>query len=74
MGCKVSQIKLRGQRIEPGKIEYQIGQLPGVEHSMVAKPEYGLYAGQLVAAVQMRMNQNCLPVGFQTPISIFYRS
>ncbi|KAL2043784.1 hypothetical protein N7G274_003303 [Stereocaulon virgatum] len=53
VGRKDSQIKLRGQRIEPGEVEYHVGRLPGVAVSMVARPESGCYAGDLVAVVQM---------------------
>ena len=53
VGRKDSQIKLRGQRVEPGEVEYHVGRLPGVAVSMVARPESGCYAGDLVAVVQM---------------------
>ena len=53
VGRKDAQIKLRGQRIEPGEVEYHIGRLPGVAFSMVARPIKGCYQEQLVAVVQM---------------------
>ncbi|KAI4176428.1 MAG: hypothetical protein LQ346_007900 [Caloplaca aetnensis] len=57
IGRKDSQIKLRGQRIEPGEVEYHLGTLPGVAHALVTKPESGSYAGQLVAIVQTRIDR-----------------
>ena len=54
VGRKDTQIKLRGQRIEPGEIEYHLGQLPDVAVSMVTRPDEGCFAGELVAVVQMQ--------------------
>ena len=53
IGRKDAQIKLRGQRLEPGEIEYHIGHLPGVTVCMVTRPEYGCFAGELIAMVQI---------------------
>ncbi|KAL9103485.1 MAG: hypothetical protein Q9163_001481 [Psora crenata] len=53
IGRKDLQIKLRGQRIEPGEVEYHIGQFPGVAVSMVTLPNQGCFAGELVAVMQM---------------------
>jgi amino acid adenylation domain-containing protein/thioester reductase-like protein len=53
VGRKDAQIKLRGQRIEPGEVEHHIGSIPGVAVSIVARPEQGCLAGELVAVVQM---------------------
>lgn len=53
IGRKDAQIKLRGQRIEPGEIEYHIGHLPGVMVCMATRPEEGCYAGELIAVVQL---------------------
>lgn len=55
VGRKDSQIKLRGQRIEAGEVEYHIGHLPGVAYSVVLKPDKGCYAGKLVAIVQLEI-------------------
>lgn len=61
IGRKDAQIKLRGQRIEPGEIEYHIGHLPGVTVCMVTRPEYGCFAGELIAVVQLQdENGDCL--------------
>ncbi|KAI4270107.1 MAG: hypothetical protein LQ337_006892 [Flavoplaca oasis] len=57
VGRKDSQIKLRGQRIEPGEVEYHLAKVSGIVHAMVTKPESGSYAGQLVAVVQTRVDQ-----------------
>ena len=54
VGRKDAQIKLRGQRIEPGEVEYHLGQLPNVAVSMVTRPDEGCFAGELVAVMQMQ--------------------
>lgn len=54
VGRKDAQIKLRGQRIEPGEVEYHLGRLPGVSVSMVTRPTEGHLAGKLVAVIQMQ--------------------
>ncbi len=54
VGRKDAQIKLRGQRIEPGEVEYHLGQIPNVAVSMVTRPDEGCFAGELVAVVQMQ--------------------
>ncbi|KAK5636062.1 hypothetical protein RRF57_011774 [Xylaria bambusicola] len=53
IGRKDAQIKLRGQRIEPGEVEYYIGRMPGVTSCMVTRPDGGELEGQLVAIVQL---------------------
>ncbi|KAI0815548.1 hypothetical protein GGR55DRAFT_699403 [Xylaria sp. FL0064] len=53
IGRKDSQIKLRGQRIEPGEVEHYIGRMPGVTSCMVTRPDGGELEGQLVAVVQL---------------------
>jgi amino acid adenylation domain-containing protein/thioester reductase-like protein len=57
VGRKDAQIKLRGQRIEPGEVEHHIASIPGVAISMVTRPDQGCFAGELVAVVQMRSAQ-----------------
>lgn len=54
VGRKDAQLKVRGQRVEPGEIEHHIACIPGVAISMVARPDRGCFAGQLVAIVEMR--------------------
>ena len=53
IGRKDAQIKLRGQRIEPGEIEYHIGRLPAVVNSLVTQPKEGAFKEELVAVVQL---------------------
>ena len=53
VGRKDAQIKLRGQRIEPGEIEYHLGKMPGVAVCMVTRPMYGCFAGEMIAVVQL---------------------
>lgn len=53
IGRKDTQLKLRGQRIEAGEVEHQLASIPEVLVSMIAKPEKGCFAGELVAVLQM---------------------
>ena len=53
VGRKDAQIKLRGQRIEPGEIEYHLGKMPGVAVCMVTRPVSGCFAGEMIAVVQL---------------------
>lgn len=54
IGRKDAQLKLRGQRIEPGEIEYHVGRLPGVVNSLVTQPKEGAFKEELVAVVQLQ--------------------
>ena len=54
IGRKDSQIKLRGQRIDPGEIEYQICLLPEIACAMVSVPKEGCFKDHLVAVVELR--------------------
>ena len=58
VGRKDAQIKLRGQRMEPGEVEHHIASIQGVAISMVVRPEQGCFAGELVAVVQMRSTES----------------
>jgi amino acid adenylation domain-containing protein len=53
IGRKDNQIKLRGQRMEPGEVEYHIAKIPGVHFSVVMQPGSGCFSGELVAVVEM---------------------
>ncbi|CAG8949077.1 hypothetical protein HYFRA_00002206 [Hymenoscyphus fraxineus] len=54
VGRKDSQIKLRGQLIEPAEVEFHLSSLPDVAVCMVARPTEGCFAGRLVAIVEMK--------------------
>ena len=58
IGRKDDQIKLRGQRIEPGEMEHHIANIPDVALSVVTRPQKGCYAGELVAVVQMHCEES----------------
>ena len=48
-----SQIKIRGQRVEIGEIEYHIGKQAGVHDAVVLYMRQGPLADRLVAAVNL---------------------
>ncbi|KAI9859030.1 MAG: putative NRPS-like protein biosynthetic cluster [Trichoglossum hirsutum] len=52
VGRKDSQIKLRGQRVEIGEIEYHLSKHPVAAISLVLFPKNGPYSGKLVAILQ----------------------
>ena len=51
---KDRQLKIRGQRVELGEVEFHLAKQPGVAISTVLSPQSGPYAGSLVAIVQLR--------------------
>ncbi|KAL9610231.1 MAG: hypothetical protein Q9167_005053 [Letrouitia subvulpina] len=53
LGRKDSQIKVRGQRIEPGEVEHHINSMPEVAFAMITWPKSGYFSGDFVAVVQM---------------------
>ncbi|OOF98066.1 hypothetical protein ASPCADRAFT_141925 [Aspergillus carbonarius ITEM 5010] len=58
MGRKDDQMKVRGQRIEPGEIEYHLQRVPGVKGAVVAIPACGPRKGELVAVVTTSQGQD----------------
>ena len=53
MGRKDLQLKVRGQRVELGEIEYHLSTFPGIALSMVARPQSGPYSQALVGVLQL---------------------
>jgi non-ribosomal peptide synthase protein (TIGR01720 family) len=51
LGRRDTQVKIRGQRVEIGEIEYYIGKQAGVHEAVVLYMHHGSLAGRLVAAV-----------------------
>ncbi|KAJ5597419.1 Male sterility NAD-binding [Penicillium hordei] len=58
MGRKDDQMKVRGQRIEPGEIEYHLSHVPDVKGGIVTIPACGPWEGELVALVTTNQLQN----------------
>ncbi len=65
---KDNQIKLRGQRVEAGDIEYILAKLPGVAVSVVVQSKSGCFAGELVAVLQLSSSK--APRVSNKPISL----
>lgn len=53
IGRKDTQVKIHGQRIELGAIEYRLANQQRVEHSIVMVPKTGLCKQQLVAVISL---------------------
>ncbi|THC88469.1 hypothetical protein EYZ11_012084 [Aspergillus tanneri] len=51
LGRHDTQVKIRGQRVEVGEIEYHIGKQAGIHYAVVLYMRQGPLAGQLIAAV-----------------------
>lgn len=58
MGRTDEQLKIRGHRVEPGEIEYTLGQHPAVREVVVIMVELALGQSHLVAYVVTRENQS----------------
>ena len=54
IGRKDKQVKLRGQRLELGEIEYHLSTSSHVEHALVSFPQTGLCRQMLVAVLTLR--------------------
>ena len=65
---KDNQIKLRGQRVEAGNIEYRLAKLRGVAVSVVVQPNGGCFAGGLVAV--LRLSSSKAPRVSNRPITL----
>lgn len=57
MGRKDLQLKVRGQRVELGEVEYHLSTFPGIALSMVVMPQSGPYSKALLGVIQL--NQQC---------------
>lgn len=66
LGRKDDQIKIRGQRVEPGEVEYHLNKLPEVNRSIVMMPHRGFWKGELIAVVQTLSSQPC-PLRLDSP-------
>ncbi|KAB8301123.1 hypothetical protein EYC80_003026 [Monilinia laxa] len=53
VGRKDFQVKVRGQRVELGDVEYHLSTYPGVVLSMATSPKSGAFAKSLVAIIQI---------------------
>lgn len=51
-GRKDLQLKVRGQRVELGEVEYHLSTFSGVALCMAAMPQSGCYAGSLIGVIQ----------------------
>lgn len=57
IGRKDFQLKVRGQRVELGEVEYHLSAFPGIALSMAVMPQSGPYSKVLLGVVQLR--QQC---------------
>lgn len=53
VGRKDTQIKIHGQRVEAGEIEYHLAGIRGLAASAVVFPSQGCFSGHLIAVVQI---------------------
>ncbi|PYH89482.1 hypothetical protein BO71DRAFT_465073 [Aspergillus ellipticus CBS 707.79] len=53
IGRKDTQVKIRGQRVELGEIEYHLTLPEQVSQSVVAYPKKGIYSNKLVAILEL---------------------
>ena len=57
MGRKDLQLKVRGQRVELGEVEYHLSTFPGIALSMAVMPQSGPYSKVLLGVIQL--HQQC---------------
>ena len=57
VGRKDFQLKVRGQRVELGEVEYHLSAFPGIALSMAVMPQSGPYSKVLIAVIQL--HQQC---------------
>jgi acyl carrier protein len=55
LGRKDSQVKIRGQRVEPSEVEHHLSMYPAMAKCIIAYPKSGCYAKHLVAVIQSRV-------------------
>lgn len=67
VGRKDHQLKVRGQRVELGEVEFHLSTYPSVALSVAAMPQAGPYSNTLVALIQL----HCENEGTQTHITDF---
>jgi amino acid adenylation domain-containing protein/thioester reductase-like protein len=53
IGRKDTQVKIRGQRVELGEIEYHLSTPADVAQAVVAYPKKGIYANKLTAVLEL---------------------
>ena len=57
IGRKDLQLKVRGQRVELGEVEYHLSTFPGIALSMAVMPQSGPYSKVLLGVIQL--HQQC---------------
>ncbi len=57
IGRKDFQLKVRGQRVELGEVEYHLSTFPGIALSMAVMPQSGPYSKVLLGVIQL--HQQC---------------
>lgn len=60
LGRKDHQLKVRGQRVELGEVEFHLSTFPGVSLSVAAMPQTGPYAKALVGLIQLQQQPGSL--------------
>lgn len=56
VGRKDNQTKIHGQRLELGEVEYHVGQVPDIKHTLAVIPARGLYEKKLVAVLSCKQD------------------